>query len=66
MKYINCKVADWGVDDVAKWLIEVDLSDLVRSIQALAISGRMLLRIPEEVVIGKLQFDHDQEVYNLQ
>ena len=56
------QVADWAVDDVSKWLHEVDLPDLVQSVQALYISGRMLLRIPEEIIIGKLQFDHDQEV----
>ncbi|KAL7306022.1 hypothetical protein TKK_0001488 [Trichogramma kaykai] len=56
------KVADWAVDDVAKWLIEVDLPDLVKNIQALSINGRMLLRIPVEIIVAKLQFDHGEEV----
>lgn len=59
------QIADWSVDDVIKWLIEVELSDLVKSVQALSLNGRSLLRLPEEVIIGKLQFDeYDQEVCN--
>ncbi|OXU21700.1 hypothetical protein TSAR_012428 [Trichomalopsis sarcophagae] len=59
------KIVDWAVDDVSKWLVEVELGDLVRSVQALSISGRMLLRIPDEVIIAKLQFDHDQEALEM-
>ncbi|XP_031788789.1 WD repeat, SAM and U-box domain-containing protein 1 isoform X1 [Nasonia vitripennis] len=59
------KIVDWAVDDVSKWLVEVELGDLVRSVQALSISGRMLLRIPDEVIIAKLQFNHDHEALEM-
>ncbi|XP_023246958.1 WD repeat, SAM and U-box domain-containing protein 1-like [Copidosoma floridanum] len=59
------KVADWSVEDVVKWLHEVNLGDLSRSICTLSITGRMLLRIPEDVIIGKLMLDNDQELIDM-
>lgn len=56
---------DWGVDDVVKWLDEIQLGILIKSIQALAITGRTLLRIPTEVILGKLKFDHQDQAVSL-
>ncbi|KAJ8686204.1 hypothetical protein QAD02_021998 [Eretmocerus hayati] len=55
------KVVDWSIDDVTKWLHEIELSELSRSVQFHSISGRLLLRIPEGILMDKLLLEHDQE-----
>ncbi|XP_011497055.1 PREDICTED: WD repeat, SAM and U-box domain-containing protein 1-like [Ceratosolen solmsi marchali] len=61
LRNIRKKVIDWTVDDIIKWLHEVNLSNLVKNVKILSLNGRILLHMPEGIVISKLRFNYSIE-----
>ncbi|KAH0553602.1 hypothetical protein KQX54_002629 [Cotesia glomerata] len=47
-------IIDWKTEDIVKWLIEVDLGILEGRVAASRLNGRLLLTLPEEVLIARL------------
>ncbi|XP_057328028.1 WD repeat, SAM and U-box domain-containing protein 1-like isoform X2 [Microplitis mediator] len=47
-------IIDWKTEDIVKWLIEVDLGALESRFAASRLNGRLLLTLPEEVIIARL------------
>lgn len=56
------KVLDWTTEDVIKWLKEINLGNLESQVITMHLSGRLLLSVPEQILIARLKIYEDEEV----
>ncbi|KAF7996737.1 hypothetical protein HCN44_002383 [Aphidius gifuensis] len=59
------KVLDWTTEDVIKWLNEINLGNLESQVITMHLSGRLLLSVPEQILIARLKIYEDEQIMEL-
>ncbi|XP_015610586.1 WD repeat, SAM and U-box domain-containing protein 1 isoform X2 [Cephus cinctus] len=61
LRHNRRRVIDWKLNEIVKWLKEIELSKLTENADISSLTGRHLLSAPEEDLISTLDIENDEE-----
>ncbi|XP_043288642.1 uncharacterized WD repeat-containing protein alr2800-like [Venturia canescens] len=60
LRHNRKKVSDWKADDIAKWMNEIGLAQLAKSVRGSYMNGRHLLSLSEDELVSRLDIEEDE------